>query len=130
MLISVLGARSGYFSKEAKQVRGECALVYQTISFNIYLLGGAAIFSQIENWEYLDAVFWADCTILTIGLGDYAPKTHFGRSMVFPYAVGGVLLLGLVVASIQSFLVQRQERKLGSIMKQKQHNLLKRLQSR
>ncbi|KEF57223.1 uncharacterized protein A1O9_07413 [Exophiala aquamarina CBS 119918] len=129
MLISVYAARSGYYSEEAKCVRCETALTYQTIIFKAYLLIGALVFSNIEKWNYLDAVYWADNTILTIGLGDYAPKTHLGRSLVIPYAVGGVLLLGLMIASIQSFLTQRQKRKTSSIMKETQHALLKRLQS-
>jgi potassium channel subfamily K, other eukaryote len=130
MLVSLLGARSGYYSKESKRVRSDWTLACQTISFKVYLLVGAVVFSRIEEWNYLDAVFWADCTILTIGLGDYAPKTHLGRSLLFPYAIGGVLLLGLVIASIQSFVTQRRERKFSTIMKEKQLNLLKRLQNR
>lgn len=130
MLISVYAARSGYYSEESKRVRCETALAFQTISFMVYLLGGALVYSKIETWHYLDAVYWADCTILTIGFGDYAPKTHLGRSLIFPYAVGGVLILGLVIASIQSFLTQRRERKVSVMMKDKQHALLKRLQSR
>jgi len=130
MFISVYATRSGYYNEEATRVRCENTLAYQTIIAKAYLLIGALVFSKIEKWNYLDAVYWADYTILTIGLGDYAPKTHLGRSLVFPYAVGGVLLLGLVIASIQSFLTQRRKRMTSSIMRARQHSLLKRLRSR
>ncbi len=43
-------------------------------------MAGAAIFARVENRSYLDALFWEDSTILTVGLGDYAPKTHIGRT--------------------------------------------------
>jgi potassium channel subfamily K len=130
MLVSVYAARSGYYCEESKRVRCETALGYQTICFKVYLLCGALLFSKIEKWNYLDAVYWADCTILTIGLGDYAPKTNLGRALVIPYAIGGVLLLGLVIASLQSFMTERRKRKISIMMKEKQHDLMKRLQSR
>ena len=55
-------------------------LIYQIAFFETYLMAGAAIFARVENWSYLDAVLEADCTILTVGLGDYAPKTHIGQN--------------------------------------------------
>jgi Ion channel len=62
----------------------------QTISFLVYLLAGAAVYSHIEGWAYLDAVYWADFTLLTVGIGDYAPGTHLGRGLLFPFAIGGI----------------------------------------
>ncbi len=130
MILSVHGSRLGYYTNESRWVRNERALPYQTIIFKIYVLGGAAIFSRIEKWNFLDAVFWADCTILTIGLGDYSPKTHLGRSLLFIYTVGGVLQLGLMITSIQSFTKRRQERTLRSAIKEKRVKLLKRWERR
>ena len=46
-----------------------------------YILFGAIIFSHAEGWGYLDAVFWADVTLLTIRFGDLKPETHLGRSL-------------------------------------------------
>lgn len=129
MLISFCGSKLGYHKTEYILVANHKALVYQAIGFKIYLLTGAAIFAQVEEWSYLDAVFWADSTILTIGLGDFSPQSHLGRSLLFPYAVGGVILLGTVIASIQSFFSPRQERKIRTLKRKEAKLVLRRIGS-
>lgn len=113
MLAAVHGACTGYHSREFKLNRDQRTLMLQTISFLIYLLGGAAVYSRIEGWHFLDAVYWADYTLLTIGIGNYAPKTHLGRSLLFPYATGAIIALGLLVSSLRSLVLQQGERKLA-----------------
>ncbi|KAH0407980.1 voltage-gated potassium channel, partial [Aureobasidium melanogenum] len=94
-------------------------LMLQTMSFFTYLLLGALVFSHIEKWEYLDAVYWADVTLLTVGLGDYAPQTHTGRSLFIPYAIGGIVILGLVVGSIRTLVLERGQKKISARMMEK-----------
>ena len=45
-------------------------------------------------------------TILTVGFGDFFPDNDVGRGIVFPYSVGGIIVLGLVVSSISRFAMQ------------------------
>jgi potassium channel subfamily K, other eukaryote len=130
MIISVLGDRLGYYRDESRWVRHEYDLAYQTIIFKVYILAGAAVFSHVESWNYLDTVFWAITTILTIGLGDFAPKTHLGRSLLFPFAAAGVIQLGIVVGSIQSFTTQRRKRKLRRMIQNKRELFLERSKPR
>ena len=42
-------------------------------------------------------------TILTIGFGDFYPTNDKGRGLIFPYSVGGIIILGLMVGSIRRF---------------------------
>ena len=98
--------------QSVKQIRkqfaqGHRGLKLLTMLFMGYLLIGALVFSKIEGWGYLDAVFWADVTILTVGFGDFAPKTHLGRSLLFPYATFGVFILFLVIYAITSVVFER-----------------------
>jgi hypothetical protein len=72
-----------------------------------YLLLGALVFSKIEGWRYLDGLFWADVTILTIGFGDFKPVTHLGRSLLFPYAAFGIFILFLVIYGITQVVFER-----------------------
>jgi len=87
--------------------QGHRGLKLLTMLFMGYLLLGALVFSKIEGWGYLDAVFWADVTILTVGFGDFSPKTHLGRSLLFPYATFGVFILFLVIYAITSVVFER-----------------------
>jgi potassium channel subfamily K len=80
--------------------KGHHRLMVLTVLFMAYILAGAAVFSHIEGWRYLDGVYWADVTILTVGFGDFSPHTHLARSLLFPYAVGGIIILFLIIFCI------------------------------
>lgn len=80
----------------------------QTILFSAYLALGAAIFSSIENWAFVDAIYWADYTLLTIGLGtDFPVKHTAGRMVLIPFAAVGILIVGLIVGSVRALVIER-----------------------
>ncbi|KAH6679307.1 potassium channel-like protein [Halenospora varia] len=124
MLVTVWGAYKGHYDKEFQLTMSQRTLMLQTISFLVYLLAGAAVYSHIEGWKYLDAVYWADFTLLTVGIGDYAPLTHLGRGLLFPFAIGGIIILGLVIGSIRSLVLERGKVKLGARMVEKERRRL------
>lgn len=120
MCITVWGAYKGHYSKEFKLTAAQRTLMLQTISFLVYQHLWALAYSHIEGWKFLDAVYWADFTSLTIGIGaDYVPKTHLGRSLLFPFALGGILIIGLVIGSIRSLVLDRGKKKLAARMTEK-----------
>jgi len=87
-------------------------LMLQTISFTLYLALGAGVFSHIENWGFSDGLYWADYTLLTIGLGsDFPLTTILGRMLVIPYAAFGITLIGLVVSSVRGLVLERAKTK-------------------
>ncbi|RYO98003.1 hypothetical protein DL763_002508 [Monosporascus cannonballus] len=95
-----------------------------TLAFLVYLLLGAFIFSSIENWKYLDGVYWADVMLFTVGYGDYAAATTLGRAILMPYALIGVTSLGLVIGSIRSLALERGKRRLDARMLEKKRRKL------
>jgi potassium channel subfamily K len=124
MLGTVYGAWKGYYESDFHLTMSQRTLMLQTISFLIYLLAGAAVYSHIEGWKFLDAVYWADFTLLTVGIGDYAPATHLGRGLLFPFAIGGVIIIGLVIGSIRSLVLERAQVKIGARMVEKERRRL------
>ncbi|EGD94542.1 potassium channel [Trichophyton tonsurans CBS 112818] len=124
LLVTVYGANTGRYSKHFHLTTSQRSLMLQTILYMMYLLIGAAIFSRVENWSYLDALYWADFTLLTNGIGDLAPATHLGRSLLFPFAVGGILTLGLVVMSIRSMMIERARTQLTARTTEKTRKLV------
>jgi potassium channel subfamily K len=104
-------------------------LMLQTISFLVYLLVGSVIYSHIEGWYFLDAVYWADFTLLTVGIGNIAPSTDLGRGLLFPYAIGGIIILGLVIGSIRSLVLERGKAKLGArILEKERERIIRKVQ--
>lgn len=62
---------------------------------------GAAITS------YGTALWWAVETVTTVGYGDMAPVTTTGRMIAGALMIGGIALLGIVTATLASWLVER-----------------------
>lgn len=59
----------------------------------------------IQNFE--SALWWAMTTITTVGYGDTFPVTSTGRAVAAGLMVSGVAILGIVTASLASWLVER-----------------------
>lgn len=54
-----------------------------------------------------DALWWAITTVTTVGYGDYSPTTATGRLIAVGLMVAGIALLGVVTATLASWLVQK-----------------------
>jgi potassium channel subfamily K len=103
-------------------------LFRQSIALIAYLLLGAALYAHIEDWSFLDAVFWADFTLLTIGLGgEFTPKTSLGRGLLLPYAIGGIVFVALLVVSIRKLLLDGRSRETDRLVNILRERLEKRL---
>lgn len=128
MVVTFWGAMKGHYSKDFQLTNSQRTLMLQTIMFLVYLLVGALVFSTIEGWPYLDAVYWADVTLFTVGFGDFSAATPLGRALLFPYALVGVISLGLVVGSIRSLVLERGQRQLSArLMEKKRKRTLRRM---
>ncbi|ORY84754.1 hypothetical protein BCR37DRAFT_344839, partial [Protomyces lactucae-debilis] len=74
-------------------------LFYSLLTFLTLWLIGAVIFSKLEGWTYGNSLYFASVFFLTIGFGDFAPKTSAGRVAFVIFAV-------ISVPVITSFVVQ------------------------
>ena len=129
MLVTIYGAWKGHYDKDFNLTSSQRTLMLQTIMVLFYLLVGAVVFSHVEGWSYLDAVYWADVTLFTVGFGDFAMETTLGRALLFPYALIGVISLGLVIGSIRSLALERGSRKLDArFVEKKRRQKLKKLE--
>lgn len=54
-----------------------------------------------------DAVWWGFSTITTVGYGDFVPVTVLGRSIAVGLMIGGIVILGVVTATVLSSLSDR-----------------------
>ena len=56
---------------------------------------------------FQDGLWWAFVTITTVGYGDYYPVTITGRAVAVGVMLGGIALIGVVTASLASWIVDK-----------------------
>lgn len=74
-----------------------------TIFMGFWLLG-ALVFKFAENWSYFNCVYFCFLCLLTIGYGDFAPKTGVGRAFFVIWALGAVPLMGAILSTVGDLL--------------------------
>lgn len=102
-MINMLGYFLGKYPQHFSLSDEQRTLILQMTTFVIWLLIGAAIFQRAIGIPFADALYFCDVTILTLGFGDITATSSVARGLVWPYAVIGVIILGLVVGSIHKF---------------------------
>ena len=95
-------------------------LVYFTVVGNVMMFLAAYAFYYFERDingqldSYLDALWWAICTVSTVGYGDIVPMTHLGRLIGAGLIIFGVvffLSFSAVLASLMAtFIVEEQKK--------------------
>ncbi|CAE6511710.1 unnamed protein product [Rhizoctonia solani] len=68
----------------------------------------ALIFSRIEDWTYLQGIYFTIVTFLTIGFGDFYPTKPSTKVLLFFLSLLGVTLLASCISMIVSFFNKNQ----------------------
>ncbi|KAJ5356105.1 Ion transport 2 [Penicillium concentricum] len=103
LMVNMLGYFLGKYPQHFALTDEQRTLILQMTALVVWLLIGAAIFQRVLGISFADALYFSDVTVLTLGYGDITPTTTVGRGLVWPYAVIGIIILGLVVESIFKF---------------------------
>lgn len=53
---------------------------------------------RLEGWSIGDSIYFAFVSGLTIGYGDFSPKTLLGRTLAIVIGICGVLMTALIAA--------------------------------
>ncbi|MFA4946524.1 MAG: potassium channel family protein [Candidatus Micrarchaeia archaeon] len=61
---------------------------------------GTVGYHYIENWSWVDALYFSSVTITTVGFGDIVPKTDVGKLFTVAYAFIGI---GVALYTLASF---------------------------
>ena len=103
LMVNMQGYFFGHYPQHFELTDEQRNLILQTMMFFVWLAGGGGVFARVCGWSFVDALYFCDVTILTVGFGDFHPPNDVGRGLVFPYSVGGIIILGLMVSSIRKF---------------------------
>jgi len=87
-----------------------------------YTLGGVSLLIYVASLAVLEqereqpgalitsfgkALWWSITTVTTVGYGDLYPVTNTGKVIAVLLMIGGISLIGVVTASLASWIVQR-----------------------
>ena len=106
-LLTVLNRYAGgsLRGRVAVYVGGSAALVLFVGALAVLDSERGAPGSNIETFG--DALWWAMTTVTTVGYGDHFPGTDTGRFVAGGLMLCGIALLGVVTASLASWLIER-----------------------
>ena len=106
LTVTACGVWVANYSSEFKLSLAQRSLMLQTMLFLGYVLAAGAVYAKIEDWIFLDGVYYVIVTLFTIGFGDLTPQTHLGRSLYFPMSIGGILFVGLIIGNIRTLVLE------------------------
>ncbi|ORY11072.1 hypothetical protein BCR34DRAFT_614864 [Clohesyomyces aquaticus] len=112
LMVNLLGYVRGHYPQHFDLTKDQRTLIIQTMFYFIWLGGGAGVYAQLEGWQFIDALYYCNVTILTIGFGDLYPTRTAGRALLIPFSLGGIIMLGLVVSSIYRSVQELGEKKI------------------
>jgi voltage-gated potassium channel len=98
---------------ELRAVLARRGLVFVGVTTLLLILAGAAALEVVEpntiRGGYFDGVWWAIVTASTVGYGDIAPSTLWGRGIAIVLMLAGIGLISTFSASVTSYFVGQQE---------------------
>lgn len=68
----------------------------------IILITGTIFYHNIENWSWLNSIYFSVITLSTVGYGDLAPQTDFGKIFTIIYIFLGIGVILSFVSSVAS----------------------------
>ncbi len=106
-LLGVVNRRAGH------AVHGRVAM-YIAMTTSLVVFVGALVVLRSERGQpgavittFGDALWWTVTTVTTVGYGDEYPVTTSGRFLAAGLMFAGIALLGVVTASVASWLIRR-----------------------
>jgi voltage-gated potassium channel len=96
-----------------KALQGKLVVYVISTAFFLVYMGALEVLDAEQNAPHAniknfgDAIWWATTTITTVGYGDYYPVTLTGRLVAVGLMISGVAVVGVVTASLASWLVSQ-----------------------
>lgn len=66
----------------------------------VALVVGSVFYRFIENWTWIDSIYFSVITLTTVGYGDLAPTTPISKIFTMVYVFVGIGIIFLSIRSI------------------------------
>jgi len=85
-------------------------LIAASLLLMLYFLIGYSFYSRLEGWDFLDSVYFAICTITTVGYGDLHAKGTDSKLFTIFYQFVGFALAGAALGTLANAVLLWQRR--------------------
>lgn len=106
-LLRILGRSTGARFRGRLIVNVSGAAVLLVFSASVAILDAERGYPGASIKTFSDALWWSVVTLSTVGYGDLYPVSPLGRFLAAAVMVGGVALIGVVTATLASWIVER-----------------------
>ncbi len=94
----------------ARQPEGK-ALVIAAL---LIIASGTVVYSALEGWSLLDALYFSVVTLATVGFGDLHPTTDVGKLFTVFYILSGIGILAAFVSELARYRAAPVARRLAT----------------
>jgi len=86
--------------------RKSAAFIFLFVLF--FMIVGVLAFQHIENWSFIEALYFVSATLTTVGYGDITPVTFAGRLLTVVYMWIGVTVAATAIGLVGSVLLHKK----------------------
>jgi voltage-gated potassium channel len=97
--------------RKAKQPSRSSSLLPLLMPFLLLILMGTVVYSRLEEWTLLEALYATVITITTVGYGDFSPQSPSGRIFAVFFTLFAIGLAGYAISSMAAIIFETQQKK-------------------
>ena len=102
-----------YGLRALRRILARRGLVYVTAVATLLILGGGGVLSLLEgesvHGKFFEGLWWAIVTVTTVGYGDIAPTTIWGRIVGVALMITGLGVISTLAAAVAAYFVSQDE---------------------
>ena len=87
-----------------KAARTRVRLGVSVLTAIVWIFVGSFAYVLLEDWRYVDSLYFCVVTLTTIGLGDKVPSSQAGVTFNYFYCVVGLGLIALLLTAISEYM--------------------------
>ena len=90
--------------------RAKKTVIYLMTMLAIIILIGAVTINYLEGWPFIDSLYWAVMTVLTIGDAVHVPSLAITKGFVIIYAIIGVSAALYALLNLATYVLEKHQR--------------------